>query len=153
MSDACVPNWVIERWHPEEAEQLFDIHRRAMGPLVEQVWGWDDADQRLRFRDFLGPRMRKVIVDNEVVGMLDVDRSDDGLFIGTIELAPEIQGRGLGTAIMRSLLQEADEARTPVRLQVLKVNTSARRWYEALGFGITGETDTHHGMARMPESK
>lgn len=41
----------------------------------------------------------------------------------------------------------------PVRLQVLKVNTGAQRWCEALGFGITGETDTHHDMERLPRSR
>ncbi|CAN5765895.1 hypothetical protein BH20CHL2_BH20CHL2_11330 [soil metagenome] len=148
-----IPNWSLEPWRPDETETLFDVHRRAMGPLVEQVWGWDDADQRERFHDFLDPKMEKIVVGGEIVGMLDVDRADDGLFIGTIDLIPEVQGRGLGSSILNSLLQEADAASVPVRLQVLKFNTRARRWYEALGFGITDETDTHHDMERLPRSR
>lgn len=153
MSTPGYFNWFLEPWRPDEAETLFDIHRRAMGPLVEQVWGWDDADQRERFREFLDPKMQKIVVDGEVVGLLDVDRADDGLFIGTIELIPEMQGRGLGSSILQLLLLEADAANVSVRLQVLKVNTRARRWYEALGFGTIGETETHHDMERLPRSR
>jgi len=48
---------------------------------------------------------------------------------------------------MKALLAEADQRGKPVALRVLKVNIRARDLYQRLGFGVTGETDTHYIMA------
>ncbi|HEV2128036.1 MAG TPA: GNAT family N-acetyltransferase [Thermomicrobiales bacterium] len=145
-SRVSIAKWRLEPAMPGDFDILFDIHRRAMGLYVEAIWGWDDGDQRRRFRGALKPGVQAVVVDGAIVGMLDVRRGDDEVFIGNIELAPEMQGRGIGSAIIRSVLAEAQGHGVPVRLHVFKINSRARRLYDSLGFSVVGETELHYEM-------
>jgi ribosomal protein S18 acetylase RimI-like enzyme len=63
-----------------------------------------------------------------------VEDSGDELFLADIEIDPDRQGEGIGSAIVRSLQEEARAAGKPLALQVLHVNTRARALYERLGF-------------------
>jgi len=72
---------------------------------------------------------------------------DAELFISSIELLPECQNRGIGTHLIKTVIQDAEAKGKRVALQVLKVNP-ARQLYERLGFVMTGETATHILMAR-----
>jgi hypothetical protein len=40
-------------------DRLFEIHRLAMRPYVEQVWGWDDQWQAAYFREHFDPAVRQ----------------------------------------------------------------------------------------------
>ena len=79
---------------------------------------------------------------------------DEGahLVVGKIELLPEFQRKGVGTVLMKRILGEAQVRRIPVRLQVLRTNTPARRLYERLGFTVSGETETHFQMEKTFEA-
>src|SRR6266849_5576104 len=48
----------------------------------------------------------------------------------------EAKGRGIGSALVRDVMQAAGYRGVPVRLSVL-VNNPARRLYECLGFRVT----------------
>jgi ribosomal protein S18 acetylase RimI-like enzyme len=62
-----------------------------------------------------------------------------------IEVLPDYQNQGIGTAVIKSVLEEVHHTGQPVGLQVLKVNP-ARSLYERLGFLTTGQTATHYLM-------
>ena len=49
---------------------------------------------------------------------------------------------------MMQIMEDADGLGVPVRLRVLKVNVRAAKFFESLGFGSIGETDTHILMER-----
>ena len=74
----------------------------------------------------------------ENIGMIKVVREADIWHLVQIQLAPEHQGRGLGTTLIERLLAAAREADVPVSLQVLKVNP-AKRLYERLGFRVVAD--------------
>lgn len=136
----------------EDAEFLWSLHQQAMRAHVEATWGkWDDAQQRKFFdRGFVPKETQIILVDGREAGRLDVTRGRMEYFLGIIELLPEFQGRGLGSAVMRGLQEEARAKRMPIRLQVIKANTQALRLYERLEFKLAGETATHHLMLWAP---
>lgn len=126
---------------------LYGIHRSAMFGYVNSVWGWDEADQQQRFRDYVrSARLQVITVDSQEVGFLDVVKNEDNLYVSNIELAPAYQGKGLGTAIMEDLIAQARHESLPVKLQVLKINQGAKRLYQRLGFDVQDETATHYLM-------
>jgi len=57
-----------------------------------------------------------------------------------------VQRRGIGAAIVRSVIAEAEAGRLPAGLRVFKINVGARRLYQRLGFAIVGENETHYDM-------
>ena len=127
---------------------LWSIQSTAMRPHVEATWGWDDAQQLKFFNDRFDPRRFQIIrVDGADAGHLAVEVHGDHLWLSGIALLAAFQRRGIGEEVVRHVIEEADERRLPVRLQVLKVNP-ARRLYERLGFNVSGESETHFQMIR-----
>lgn len=126
-----------------------DLHWRTMRAYVEATWGWDDADQAQRFEAGFHPSRTEIIEDRgQPIGMLVVDRASDPVRLLSIELSPEHQNRGLGSAIIRQIIREAGGR--SVWLQVLKVNP-AKQLYERLGFVTIEQTETHWQMLRGPD--
>ena len=123
-----------------------------MRAAVEKAYGpWDDAWQRDYFRRRFDPANLRVIqLQDQDVGVLFVQARSEELFLAEIEILPEFQRKGIGAAVMRDLMDEARRQGKPVALQVLKGNVDARRFYERLGFKVTGEKKEHYVMAWEP---
>jgi len=117
---------------------------------IERTSGWDDREQETWFRGrFDSGEMHVVLYDGERVGSISVDREPGRITLAGIVIAPPYQRRGIGTWLVQSLLAEADAARIPVELRVLKGNP-AKRLYERLGFVQVGEIETLDVMRRDP---
>jgi ribosomal protein S18 acetylase RimI-like enzyme len=117
----------------DDVEFFAALHKRTLGPYVDKIWGWDDDQQRAYLTEHLVlDRVRVIVVDGADAGRLDVEERDDEVFLGLIELAPEYQGRGIGSRLIRELVDHADSKL--VTLSVLGVNDRAQRLYRRLGF-------------------
>lgn len=79
------------------------------------------------------------------VGRMIVDRSEETILLMDIALLPGYRNKGLGTALIRGLLNEADRAHRPVRLHVETFNP-ALHLYERLGFRSIGESGIYLEM-------
>jgi ribosomal protein S18 acetylase RimI-like enzyme len=132
-----------------DAAFLYQLHVAAMRDVVAATWGWDETWQRQHFAARFAPETIKIIqVTGEPAGMLELERRETEFFVGNLKLLPGVQGRGLGTAVLGDILAIAARENLPVRLQVLAANLRARRFYERLGFGVTGEVSPHIQMTR-----
>jgi GNAT superfamily N-acetyltransferase len=60
------------------------------------------------------------------------------------------QRKGIGTEVLRGIIEEASRRRLPVRLAVVKINPS-RKLYERLGFRVTHEDERKVYMSREPD--
>ncbi|MEO6995001.1 MAG: GNAT family N-acetyltransferase [Lacunisphaera sp.] len=134
---------------PGDHDLLWQLKQQTMRPYVEKTWHrWIDEEQKEWFtRNFLPEKAQIIVVDGRDAGRLEITRSSRELRLGTIEISPEFQSRGVGAAVVRALQTEAKSASLPLRLQVLKANPRARQLYESLEFRTVGETTTHHLMS------
>ncbi len=134
-----------------EFEALYALHFAAMGDYVIATWGpWIEEIQR----EFFAVRMtsgnlRVIEVGSEVAGLLEVEEREEAMFLSNIQLAPEFQGRGLGTKIIAALQADTASRARPLELTVLRVNP-AKHLYDRLGFLETQMTVTHHHMRWTP---
>jgi ribosomal protein S18 acetylase RimI-like enzyme len=136
---------------PHDYAFLYDLHVATMKPYVTQVWGWDEQLQADRFRQYFDPtRQRIVVADGRQIGVLEVEERPSELFLANLRILPPFQGQGWGTRILGDLLQQGRSAGAPLTLQVLKVNSGARRLYERLGLRVIQETPTHYQMSAPP---
>ncbi len=76
-------------------------------------------------------RSRVAFEDDEPVGLANLAVRGDHGWIGGIGVVPEARRRGVGRALMESVLAEAPPL---VTLEVIEANEPARRLYEQLGF-------------------
>ena len=132
---------------PGDRDTIYRIKRETIRPYVEQVWGWDEELQERRFcESYDHTATQVVVVDGLAVGLLRVSERESAVFIDQVEITPKYQGQGIGTALIKDIVARG----RPVDLGVLKVNVDARRFYERLGFRVTGETETHYNMRAEP---
>ncbi|WGW02976.1 GNAT family N-acetyltransferase [Tropicibacter oceani] len=128
-----------------------------------QLTTWTEADkhdflksqfkaQDMSYRmNFLGAAFRIIQMDGVDIGRLYVDRPDTHMHIIDLTLAPEWCGRGIGSDILKALLNEAHGGKVPVRLSVEKQNP-ALNLYLRLGFRALSETATHYALEWRPQT-
>ncbi|TCC57642.1 N-acetyltransferase [Kribbella pittospori] len=128
---------------------VYELHRAAMGAVVEATWGpWDEAVQRgFHERSFSPDRLQIVMVGEVEAGAVDAEFETPTVFyIGRIEILPRFQGLGLGSRILRELLAAArGRGAAAAELHVLKANR-ARSLYERLGFVVIADEDPKFRM-------
>jgi ribosomal protein S18 acetylase RimI-like enzyme len=90
-----------------------------------------------------------VTVDGVDAGRLIVDRRADGLHIVDIALLPEFRGAGIGSRLLRPLLDDAAQRGVPVTIHVERENP-AMRLYDRLGFEPVHDTGVYLLMRREP---
>jgi len=131
---------------------VWQLKKLTMRAYVEQTWGvWNDTFQRSHFQaNFAPANLEIIVIDGRDVGYLQCERARHEIFLANISVAPDLQNRGLGSAVIRGLQTQAAAARLPIRLQVLKANPAARRLYARLGFTVIDETATHIRMLWRP---
>ncbi|HEX8349940.1 MAG TPA: GNAT family N-acetyltransferase [Hymenobacter sp.] len=124
---------------PTDFEVTLKIKKEALGPYIEQVWGWDEQFQRAYHTEHFNSANTSILIyAQQEVGLLEVT---DSFFIQNLLIIPDFQNKGIGTCILKQVMMNALEAGKPVLLNVLKVNSRALKLYESLGFVTSGTTD------------
>jgi ribosomal protein S18 acetylase RimI-like enzyme len=139
----------FRRATPQDSEFAYQVKKATLAEYVRQVWGWDEAEQRrLHQRRFASQDFRVIAVSGVDVGILALSREPDCLKVNQLLVLPEYQGKGIGTACMKHVLQEAAAHKLPVRLQVLRANPRAAEFYRRLGFSKTGLDETRFQLEK-----
>lgn len=119
--------------------------REQWPPFVEHQF---EAQSR-HYESYEDTSFEVVLADGEPAGRLIVARWPQELRVVDVALLPEHRGRGIGGALMRELIEEADERRVKVSVHVERFNP-ARRLYARLGFQPVSETDVYLLLERPP---
>ncbi len=86
------------------------------------------------------------------IGRLRIVRSPESIYIGGIQILPEFQGKGIGTAVIKDLMAESQSSGIPITLEVHHVNEKAISFYKKLGFQEVGENGKQTLMKYVPAS-
>jgi ribosomal protein S18 acetylase RimI-like enzyme len=122
---------------PSDLDFLFALYSTTMRDVVEQTWGWDEAWQRTDFvKRFAESVVSVVEVAGRAAGTVWVQWTPDCLYICELQVSPEFQGRGLGTAVLQHMIEQAASRGLPVELAVVPANPRAKGWYERVGFEV-----------------
>lgn len=109
-----------------------------MRPDLERLSRYDPVYVRERFLlGFAADRTLVIEVDGVPVGSIAIRPEAHEQWIEHFYLAPEMQGRGLGGAVLARVLTRYRDAR-PFRLNVLR-GSAARRLYERHGFTLESD--------------
>jgi ribosomal protein S18 acetylase RimI-like enzyme len=145
------PVWDIRPARADDRSFLVALHEVTMRSYVDATWGWDDEEQRAFFDAHFDPRRCQILqVDGVDVGVLAVEELVDEICLAEIQLLPAWQGKGIGSAVVRSLAERGAADGKPVTLRVLHANPRAAAFYTRLGFRSVREIETHVYMQRDP---
>jgi ribosomal protein S18 acetylase RimI-like enzyme len=135
----------------DDLELTYEITRDAMRPYVEATWGeWNEEDQVQQHRASFEPSStRLVVVGGQEAGLLTTEQEPQFLWLVKLYLLTTFRNQGLGSALLGKVVAEAEELQKPVRLRVLRANTSAKRFYLRHGFAVVGEERERYFMVRL----
>ena len=148
---------------PEDRELLFRIYASTREDELRPM-PWSDAEKEVFLRSQFEAQDRwwhehyddtswnVIEVDGREAGRLYVSRWPKEIRIVDIALLPEFRGRGVGSGLLRGLLEEGDRSGRPVTIHV-EVNNPARTLYERLGFRPVAERGVYVLMRREPQGE
>jgi ribosomal protein S18 acetylase RimI-like enzyme len=145
---------------PQDAELLFRVYASTRADELAIV-PWDEAQKEAFLRAQFESQDRwyrehyerasldVVLVGGVPGGRLYVHRGESEIRIVDIALLPEHRGNGVGSALLRELLDEADAASKRVTIHVERFNP-ALRLYERLGFAVAEDRGVYLLLERSP---
>lgn len=144
----------LEQASEQDFQRLFELRLLTMRESLERIGRFDERRAFERFRKSFRAECTRLIVlsDGSLGGCVALGPSDDGLLLEHFYISPALQSFGLGTAVLQTLLMEADELGLAVRLSVLQ-KSDAGRFYGRNGFTNTGADEWDVYFERSPQKK
>ena len=154
------------RLRPVEAadgEFLLGVYAASRADELALV-PWDEEGKRAFVRsqfEAQGAQYRERFPDAEYdiilyrgqpAGRLWIGRAPEQIRLLDIAILPEFQNRGIGAALLNSLVAESERSGLPLRHMVFKLNTAALRFYERFGFKQIEDVGAYLHMERVPAS-
>lgn len=142
-------DWEIRPASAADVEAVAELRAQVMRPDLERLGRYDEHRVRQRLRDGFVPAHTWVIeVAGAFAGCVALRPAQDAHWLEHFYLDPAFQGRGIGSAVLSTLL-ERHERDAPIRLNVLR-GSPARRLYERHGFRVESEDPVDVFMVREP---
>ncbi|SIT35537.1 Acetyltransferase [Paraburkholderia ribeironis] len=130
---------------------LFELRKATMTEHLARVGEpVDDVTHRARLLHRYDTAW-VICVDGTPAGLLKAHRTETGWVVVQLQIAPALQGRGIGERVLRRVMHAAQADALPVTLKVLKGNP-AKRLYDRLGFEVVGEDDMQLYMQCAPRA-
>lgn len=142
---------------PTDDEFLVSVYAATRAEELAQVtWSdeqktaflrWQFGLQRNEYQaNYPNPQHCVILVDEQPAGRIWISRGDDQVRLLDIALLEEFQNLGVGTLLLRRLIDEAIRDNKPLRHMVFVLNANAKRFYERLGFVVIEEVGAYHHM-------
>ncbi|MFF3599023.1 GNAT family N-acetyltransferase [Kitasatospora indigofera] len=143
-------DWEIRPASAADVEAVAELRAVVLRADLERLGRYDEQRVRQRLRDAFAPAHTWVIeVGGAFAGCVSLRPAEDAHWLEHFYLAAHLQGSGIGTAVLRGLLERCDREGTLVRLNVLQ-GSPARRLYERHGFTAESEDPVDVFMVREP---
>ena len=143
-------NYILRKYENTDYEFVYEVKKNAYKKYVEQCWGkWDDLDQKNRFKESMEKTFDRtyiIMVNDERIGFYQGQVVNERTYyIENICIIPKYQGKGIGTEILKSVINEYSDKN--IEIQYFKQNPVGNL-YKKLGFEPNGETEFHYQMIK-----
>ncbi|GJH13222.1 GNAT family N-acetyltransferase [Caballeronia novacaledonica] len=133
-----------------DAETLVQIRIEAMRESLSRIGCFDPQRARDRFLSSFDPAFCKfILVDGVSVGFVLTKPFVNHLTLEHLYIVPVHQGKGIGSAVIASILADADLRSIPVKVGVLR-DSDSNRFYQRHGFSKIEETEWDIYYVRLP---
>jgi ribosomal protein S18 acetylase RimI-like enzyme len=142
-----VTRTVLRPARPEDFDYCARLYFEGMDKIIKEL-NLDMAAHSAGFRqrwDVM--QVRIVTLDGTDIGWLQSFVKDNALFLGQLFVDKSLREQGIGTELVKGLIDEAASAGRAVTLGVVKTNPAVRL-YERLGFRTTHDDERKFYMRR-----
>jgi len=136
----------------EESQRQFsyELKKATYGDYIKEVWGWDEEVQiEFHNQDWLKKRPNIIRYDNRPIGTIYLDEKGNDIWIERFIISSEYQNKGMGTYILKGIMERADLSGRTIKLMYLRTNPVASL-YRRMGFRETGNDDVFISVERKP---
>jgi GNAT superfamily N-acetyltransferase len=120
---------------------VYRLKKDVYGGYITQIWGWDEDLQKEFFAgEWQRHKPDVILYENQPIGTYCCTKNEYGYHLERFYILPEYQNKGIGTYILKGILDTADTARLPVKLMWLSINPAASL-YRRMGFRVTGQME------------
>jgi GNAT superfamily N-acetyltransferase len=142
--------WALRSAAAADVEKIAELRAVVMRADLERLGRYDEHRVRQRLRDAFSTQHTSIImVDSECAGCLTLRPAEGRQWLEHFYLTPHYQGRGLGSAVLRAVLEGTDAQGLTVALNVLQ-GSAARRLYDRHGFVVEAQDPVDVFMVRPP---
>lgn len=134
----------------EEYNFVYEVKKNVYKKYVEQYYGeWNEAEQINYFNNFISLVKNNayiIVCEDKKIGFYNGELLDNGNYeIGNICILPEYQGKGIGTKLLKDILEQYKGYN--IEIQYFKSNPVGVL-YKRLGFIQNGESKFHYKMIK-----
>jgi GNAT superfamily N-acetyltransferase len=138
MTEHLTSRLALRPARPQDFDYCARLYFEGMDSIIKAL----NLNQDAQVADFrqrwdVGP-VRIITLDEADIGWLQSFVKDDALFLGQLFVDGALRRQGVGTEVVKGLIEEAARASRAVTLGVVKTNPDLRL-YERLGFRTTHE--------------
>ena len=147
MTQAQPPTILLRPGTASDFRSAAVVYFRAMGETLRRTVGSNPESQAallLSLWDLGGIRI--IVAAGREIGWIQVAPAEAAVFVRHFCIDPDYQRLGIGSLVLRQVIDQAWESGDAVTLGVVK-GSPARRFYERLGFRAT-HADLHHDYMR-----
>jgi len=157
VSPPCGGTVTLRAVTADDDDFLLAVYASTRADELAQVqWGEGQKELFVRWQFELQRREYKarfpdaaydvILVDDRPAGRIWVGRNEKQIRLLDIALFPEFQNRGVGTVLLRGLMDEAVITGRALRHMVFVLNNDAQRFYERLGFVVIEDLGAYKHM-------
>lgn len=146
--------YILVPYTEEYYDFVYEVKKNAYIKYVEECWGqWDEEAQKEYFKKFISTYKNNsyiIKIEDKAIGFYNDEELEDGSYeVGNICIIPEFQGKGIGTDILKTKLEE--HKNQDIKIQFFKQNPVGEL-YKRLGFIPSGETEFHYQMIKPKQN-
>jgi GNAT superfamily N-acetyltransferase len=139
----------------EESHRQFSdaIKEAAYRGYIEEIWGWDEKVVReYNERNWREKRSQIILYNDQPIGTIYVGEDEESIEIAQFILISEYQNQGIGSHILKDIIEKADRTGKMIKLNYLRQNPVASL-YRRTGFQVVAEDEMLYWAERKPGGK
>ena len=147
MTENLAARTALRPARSEDFDYCARLYFEGMESIIKELNLKMDAHAASLRRSWDVTQVRIITLDGTDIGWLQSFVKDDALFLGQLFVDGALRRQGIGSEVLKGLIEEAAKAGQALTLGVVKTNP-ALRLYERLGFRTTHEDERKFYMRR-----
>ncbi len=128
--------FVTRQAEVEDYDFLLNLKKAAEYEPIKAIFGWDESVQReIHHCEWEESKPTVIEINGFRVGSYLVQLKSDHLYFGRFSLLPEYQANGIGSQVLKSVIELSEQKSLPIKLCYLQGNRVGQL-YKRLGFEV-----------------